>query len=340
MAMQRTWIVGSTLVAIASLVVWFLLQPDSPPDLSTAAQAVDGTSVARASNSHASPSDMISPAPPTASLSDIDLPPSLAGTEIDGAVELDANGLLKPSQSLRRLFDQVLTLLGERSIEQIRALLASRLNDLTTPDGKRQVLAAFERYLRYLQAQADAAPAMQAMALEERLASIKALRRQQLGAEMADAFFAEDEAYQDFTLAGRALRDAPNLSPEERAEREQALIDALPDSARQPLIEQRATEAALSDAQRIEMQVQDPQERTRLRSERFGAEAAVRMQALDQERALWRQRIDAYRSERTQVRARGGTTAAQEAALSEYLSRQFDEAEQRRIRSLEAIGEI
>jgi len=66
----------------------------------------------------------------------------------------------------------------------------------------------------------------------------------------------------------------------------------------------------------------------------------VRMQALDQERALWRQRIDAYRSERTQVRARGGTTAAQEAALSEYLSRQFDEAEQRRIRSLEAIGEI
>ena len=77
------------------------------------------------------------------------LTPSLADTEIDGSVDLDANGQLIPSLSLRRLFDQVLSSVGELSITQIRQLLATRLDQLTTPEGKTQALAAFERYLRY-----------------------------------------------------------------------------------------------------------------------------------------------------------------------------------------------
>ncbi len=270
----------------------------------------------------------------------LELPPSLAGTEIDGAVELDANGQLKPTHSLRRLFDQVLTLVGERSIDEIRALLAQRLDTLTTVEGKAQVLAAFERYLRYLQAASDAAPALQGLDLQGRLAALKELRRQQLGSEMADAFFAEEEAYQAFTLAGRALADTPNLTIEERAARERELIAALPESARTPLLEQRATEAALADADRIEASTTDAAERERLREERFGAEAAARMQALDQERALWAQRVAAYQAERARIRAMRMHSGAQQNALDEYLSREFDEAEQRRIRSLEAVGEI
>ena len=281
------------------------------------------------------PAPALPAAPPN-----LELPPSLAGTEIDGAVELDTNGQLRPTQSLRRLFDQVLTLIGERSIDEIRALLVSRLDVLTTADGKRQALAAFERYLRYLQAQSEAAPALKSLDLTGRLAALKDLRRQQLGSEMADAFFADEEAYQQFTLAQRELSQTPDLTAKERASRERDLVAQLPESARLPLLEQRATELALADAQQIESQTNDADELERLRAERFGAEAAVRMQALDQERALWQQRISAYQAERARIRSMRMHSGAQQSAIDEYLSRRFDEAEQRRIRSLEAIGEI
>jgi len=327
-------------IGLALVILFGRAGERGPPVTAQPAEPVVATAVAPAENP-ANSSASSSPDLANAALEfNRALPPSLAGTEIDGAIELDTNGQLKPTHSLRRLFDQVLTLMGERSIDEIRALLAQRLDTLTTADAKPQVLAAFERYLRYLQAQSEAAPALTGLDLRARLAALKDLRRQQLGGEMADAFFAEEEAYQEFTLAGRELAQTANLTAEERAARERELIAALPESARAPLLEQRATEAALADADRIEAATADSAERERLRKERFGAEAAARMQLLDQERAQWAQRVSAYQAERARIRAMRMHSGAQQTAIDEYLAQEFDEAEQRRIRSLEAIGEI
>lgn len=266
------------------------------------------------------------------------LPRSLAGAEIDGSVELDASGQLRMTLSLRRLFDQVLSSIGERSIDEIRALLAADLDRLTTPDGKRQALAAFERYLRYLQTVDQSAATLSALPLRERLNALADLRRQQLGSEMADAFFATEEAYQRFTLDRQELAADTAMAPSERAARERELIANLPDAAREPYLAHQQTEADLADGAAIETLASDETERFRLRSERFGEEAAARLEMLDRERAAWDQRVSAYRAER--ARLQSASPAARDAALADYLSRNFSDAEQRRIRSLEGIGEI
>jgi len=268
----------------------------------------------------------------------VTVPTSLADTEIDGAVELDDAGQLRPSLSLRRLFDQALSSVGELSIEEIRALLASRLDKITTPEGKRQALAAFERYLRYLQTVDQSAARLSGLPLNERLAALKELRRQQLGTEMADAFFADEEAYQSFTLERRALAEDTSLSADERAARERELISQLPESARESYVAQLRTEADLADGAAIETLSTDVEERYRLRSERFGNEAAARLELLDRERAAWEQRLSAYRNERARLQT--GDASSRESALNEYRLRNFNEAEQRRIRSLEDIGEL
>jgi lipase chaperone LimK len=269
---------------------------------------------------------------------DPDLPASLQDTESDGGVTLDASGRLVPDLALRRLFDHFLSSIGERSIDEIRALLAARLDAITTPEGKRQALEVFERYLRYLKEVDSAAARMSALPLRERLAMLSDLRRQYLGSEMASAFFNDEEAYQRYTLDSRELAEDSALSREERAARQREITAALPDAVRIPLLEQQRVETDLADAQAIDTLASDPSERHRLRSERYGEEAAARMELLDRERAAWDARISAYRAERTRLQALDA--AAREAALDAYLMRNFDEAEQRRIRSLEGIGEL
>jgi len=340
MSKLRTFILLAAALVVAGLMYRYSISKESAlgqqtTELRSTPQATITKEPIATNLSGASKGDAI--ATPVAPLP-ISVPTSLADTEIDGAVELDAAGQLRPTASLRRLFDQVLSSVGELNIDQIRALLAARLDQITTPDGKRLALAAFERYLRYLQTVDQSAARLSGLPLNERLAALVELRRQQLGPEMADAFFADEEAYQNFTLQRRALAEDTALSADERAARERELIAELPESAREPYLAQLRTEADLTDGAAIETLSGDAAERYRLRSERFGTEAAARLELLDRERAAWDQRLLAYRNERTRLQARDA--ASGEAALNEYRLRHFSEAEQRRIHSLEEIGKL
>ncbi|MCC6592499.1 MAG: hypothetical protein IT479_04425 [Xanthomonadales bacterium] len=266
------------------------------------------------------------------------LPPSLQGSEGDGGVTLDADGRLLPDLALRRLFDHYLSSIGELDIEQIRALLAARLDAITSAEGKRQALETFERYLRYLR-EIDAVSAqLSALPLRERLQRLTDLRRQLLGTDMAQAFFADEEAYQRYTLDRQDLAADTQLDASARAERERELLERLPPTVREPLQAQQRVETDLADANAIDDLAGDADERSRLRRERFGEEAAARMELLDRERAAWDARIAAYLSERERLQSLEAHTRRR--ALDEYLTRHFSETEQRRIRSLEAVDAL
>lgn len=317
----------------------------SPPRGDALPASVDLPSEAPDRSRQTNPAD---PTPPTqaadtsrptaASTATSELPGSLAGAGIDGGVNLDGNGRLIPDLALRRLFDQLLSLVGERPLDEIRALLATQLDALTTPEGKRQALAAFQRYLKYLGEVDSAAARLAELPLRERLAALSELRLQHLGSEMADAFFGDEEAYQRYTLDRRELAEDTAIGAEERAARERELLAELPPAMREPLLAQQRVEADLADAAAIDSLAADAQERFRLRRERYGEEAAARMELLDRERVAWEARLAAYRAERERVaRLDAGTRGR---ALDEYLARHFSETEQRRIRSLQDIGEL
>lgn len=332
-------VIAVGILAIGGL-LWLTRTPTPAPDSriqSTPEQHLTPDPVSRAEHAGSTTTGAAPPASNDARANS-ELPASLAGTEFDGSIELDASGQLRMTPSLRRLFDYALSSIGERSIEEIRALLSAQLDSITSADGKRQAMAAFERYVRYLQSLDQAAARLAAMPLQQRLDATMELRRQQLGTDMADAFFADEEAYQRFTLQRRALADNTALSADERAARERELLADLPESVREPYVAQLRTDADLADSAAIDTLSSDADERHRLRSERFGEEAAARMELLDRERAAWDARVAAYRAERTRVQSLDAT--ARQAALDAWLQRNFDEAEQRRIRSLEGIGEL
>ena len=73
----------------------------------------------------------------------------------------------------------------------------------------------------------------------------------------------------------------------------------------------------------------------------WGKEAAGRLAQLDQERIRWDARIDQYMLARSRIDANRGLSATARAqAIAALRARQFNETEQRRIASLEAIGQL
>jgi len=262
---------------------------------------------------------------------------SLRGTEVDGGVLLNAKGEVVLDPGMRRLFDYYLSLIGERNLIQIRILLKEHLLGKYTPANVAIVLQYFDRYTDYLNALTNLKIG-DIVKPEERLQQVTILRKKMLGEEMATAFFADEEALAVLTLKRMAIANDKNLSADEKA-RMLAELDAVENySART-----EADTAALITEQTRQLDASNLTEAQRAaeRETLWGKEAAGRLAQLDQERAQWDARIEQYLLARSRIDAnRSLSSTARAQAVAALRAQQFNEAEQRRIASLEAIGQL
>lgn len=163
---------------------------------------------------------------------------SLRGAALDGSWgELDARGRLKPALDLRRRFDQLLTLQGETTLEQVAAFAEHDARAALGAGGARQVMDVWRRYLELLRY-----PFRSRVDLHDRhswaaaLAERQPVRRNLLGAEWAAAFYAEEEAQLLATLQEPAQpADAPPATNAAGID-----VAALPPEARQRLADEQA----------------------------------------------------------------------------------------------------
>lgn len=267
-------------------------------------------------------------------------PDSLRDSEPDGAVTLDALGQVQPSIELRRLFDYFLSALGERDVAAIRALLLAHVRERHGDAIAAQVAALFDRYVDYQQALA-AMNAPPGEALRERLERVRDLRRRLLDAAMAEAFFGDEERYTEYVLDRRDTLADRSLDEVERDRRLQEIDASLAPEQRTQM--QEANTALLVDEQNRQFDALrlDPAERQAEREALFGREAAQRLAAADAEQAAWDARVAAYVRARNAIRADARLDAtARDRAITALRARSFDAAEQRRVASLEAIGQL
>ncbi|MBP6750046.1 MAG: hypothetical protein KA144_10440 [Xanthomonadaceae bacterium] len=262
---------------------------------------------------------------------------SLRGTEVDGDVHFDERGAPIPDADLRRLFDYHLSLIGEQSLDAIRAALRRTLSARWDVARVEQVMALFERYLSYREALAqshiadDPDPA-------RRLAEAKRLRRQTLGEAMAKGFFAEEEALADLTLRRVRIASDADLDPERKREALRALDAAANYDARTAA---DLPEVAAAQAAELEHRQLSPAQRSAERSALWGPEAAQRLAALDAEQAEWDARVRRYADARARIAADPRLNAQTHAqAIARLRAESFAPNEQRRIASLEAVGQL
>jgi lipase chaperone LimK len=271
---------------------------------------------------------------------DRDASDSLDGTDVAGGFFVDPDGNFQPTADAITLFEYFLSTLGEKPeadvVERIRAEIRRRLS----PPADAQALAFLDVYLTYRErAVALAATDAGEEDLRARFDRLRALRREVFGEDVATRVFADDEAVAEVALRQREVAADPELSDAEKAERIEKLYDELPAPMRAARTQALAATRLRADEARIRAEGGSEEDIRALRVERFGEEAADRLEALDARRAEWDTRLAAFRSERARILADSELTAQERsAAIARLLAESFDEAERIRIDALDHMA--
>lgn len=268
------------------------------------------------------------------------LPASLAGTSVPGGwAQTDVNGSLVPSPQLRHLFEYYLAALGEETLPQLVARIEQALARLEEP-ARSEALDTLGDYLDYklalgdLEATYGRDATTNAEDMQRRMAEIRALRRTWMDAQTADAFFATDEAVDQFQVEQLRIRTDPSLSEKER---EQALAEAekaLPEPLRQARRETRK----FTDYQRARSEFADDPDALRAwRKERFGAEAARELEKVESEQQAWEVKWQAYSQDLAKLDDMGLAGPERKAAIDALRDDYFEDADKLRAEALDSL---
>ncbi|MFZ5723397.1 MAG: lipase secretion chaperone [Pseudomonadota bacterium] len=273
------------------------------------------------------------------------LPASLAGSEVNDALRVDADGHLVIEYPVRALFDYFLTTVGEEPLAvvatRIRAYLAHRLQE----PARGEALQLLEGYLGFWQAAGELSQHAQAMpgqaapeAMAAYLAQLRELRSRYFSRDVVQAFFAEQDAYQAYTLARLQVMQDASLGNVERARRLGDLLAQLPPSVQEA---QRAAtlvqtlDEVIADCRRAGCPASEVQ---RIREELAGPEAAQRLAALEADEAALQARLAGYFLQRDRIAANPAYSESDRRAQTEELQhRLFDDSERLRLVALERI---
>ncbi|XXY49333.1 lipase secretion chaperone [Sorangium sp. So ce269] len=339
---------ATALVALASA-GWLAWGERQRPVPSVARPARSIGAAARPFRKGAQPAVSVAPAParlqralsvtpaPAAPPEVAPAPPSLRGTEVDGAVLVDERGDLVVGPEILALFDYFLSAAGEEPAAAIRARIVAAIRERAAGPAADQAIALLDRYLGYREA-VSAADVEVADDPAARLAALREIRRAQLGEPAATRLFGDEEREGEAAIEqARILADAP-LSPEERDARIAEVEAALPDDVREareaavrPLVEQ-AEEQALRDAGASDEELHAHRVAT------VGPEAADRLAELDRRRAAWQRRLDAFASARAALAATVADPEARHAAEEALLAGAFTPEERLRVRAILGVA--
>lgn len=272
-----------------------------------------------------------------------DLPTSLVGTDVAGELIEDAQGNLVISKGVRDLFDYFLSSRGEQADAILDARIRAHVRHRLGAKAAQQALAVLDSYLGYLQQlDAIATQARSGASLDpaERFAVLERLRSSRFTPDVAQAFFADEQQYDRYTLDKIAVFNDGSLSPLQKAAKLKALRLALPKSLQDAL---DATEMAQS----LDAVTQDWRKRggtvaelRTIRESVVGKEASDRLETLDRENQLWEARIQTYLQARATIMADATLAdATKHDRLQALRGAGFSGGEQLRVRTYERMAD-
>lgn len=324
---MNRYIVLLALVAALSLTIMLGRSASSPPPTTTQSTS--------ASTTTASLPPALYQRKTTAAHPQTKLPSSFKGTQIDGQFRLDNAGNLIVGAETRQIFDYFLAAIGEEplksSIERLRRHIGAELSE----PARSQAITVLNQYLNYkrqlLDLEASYARAPDLSAIRQRLAAVQALRARVLDPAVHQAFFALDEAYDRFNLERLVIRSNPALDSDAKGRAIDQLRAGLPSELQDLLVPQLQTELREQSAALLASGASAQQVR-QLRQQLVGSAAAERLEALDQQRQQWQQRVARYKEERQRIEVtRGLDDVERRSAIERLEAEHFNDSERLRL---------
>lgn len=280
------------------------------------------------------------------------LPNSLTGTNASWNVAANTNGRLILSTDLAALFEFFLSAHTEEGLATSVGRIEEYLRGQLPEAAASEALDILRAYLAYKQGLTRFEPAQdraftgntkddQASTVADVKAAMNqraAARRHYLGAEVANVFFKDDEAYDAYTIKRLEADTNTALSP---ADKESLIMQAeqlLPLDQRTRVQHERKEAALNQHIAALRANGGSEEVIRNLRTELYGPQEANRLAVVDQEQAAWTVRLQNYRDARERV-LRQTTLSADAKALSlqELEKSRFSPEELSEVRILESI---
>jgi lipase chaperone LimK len=260
---------------------------------------------------------------------------SLRGTDVDGALRVGPDGSLLIGPEILQLFDYFFTAEGEESEETIRARILAAIRERVDGPAALQATALLDRYLAYRKDTASIdLPKEQETDPKARLDAIRDLRRKHFGEE-SEKLFGDEEREGEVAIDESRVRQDESLSDEARADKLAELDETLPPQARAAREASTMPIRARAEEEAMRAEGASKEDVRAYREATFGAEAADRLTALDEARAAWKRRVDAFKEQREKISTKD--EAAFREAEQALLDRSFTTTEQRRVRATLAM---
>lgn len=279
--------------------------------------------------SQAAPSALPDPGP---------LPPSLQGASHGVSLRMAADGSLLLQEDLLHLFDFYLAGLEEEELDKVLSRIHRDLAAQLQEPALTQARDLLRRYVDYRIAlqQLPEADNLDAAALRQRLDALNAMRRGYFSAAEYSAFFARDNAEDEYMVQRLTLAGQSGLSEAQQAQALAELELQLPEEVRAARTESARHGELYAATQQLQQQGASSEEIRQLRERTLGTEAANALAELDRQQAAWKQRLADYASERNRLRAAGLSETDLQAAIAELQASRFDELERLRVQALDA----
>jgi lipase chaperone LimK len=175
-------------------------------------------------------------------------------------------------------------------------------------------------------------------AIRQQKQAVQALRSQYLSRQVAEAFFGDEDAYDNYTMARIEVMQDKTLSAVEKAKRTAELLNSLPPALKESVETQNKYQELTSFTDDWKARSGKPEELRAIREQIVGPEATVRLEALDQENAVWDGRMKDYLQQReTIMKNQALSEQDRQKQVNDLKQKNFDQQERVRVDALETI---
>ena len=272
------------------------------------------------------------------------LPASLEGVDTSIQLTINEQGFLIVTAALKDTFDLYLSALGEESLQEIRLRVFASLKQQLQQPALGQAEELFDRYIDYKEDLASIQDYLneqdmvsgQLHGYRQRSEKVKALRYKYFSEEEHQAFFTQEEEYDEYMFQQLSIAQDTQLTPAEKQQQMEDLEHTLPQAVQETRRSATVHGDLYHKVSALKQAGASEEEIYQARVTALGDDAAQSLAELDQKRDLWNSRVSDYKRQKEQVLASGLSQSEKTESLNAWLQDNFTELEQLRVKAITA----
>lgn len=263
-------------------------------------------------------------------------------TEVNCQLRLDNANRLIVNEQTRNCFEYFITQYGEKDLKQIKHDFKTYIQQNYKQPALGQIIDLWNRYINYREKLGDLQPPNiekeDPQYYQSIFANMKNLRKQLFSDYEIEGLFGTEDTYHEYTLNRMIVLADKSLTEAQKAQKLKDLFNQLPEDWKANLEQLNKLEDLRKLTADIKARGGSAQDIHQMRMNLVSPEATQRLEALDEQRNDWKDKVNQYLGERDNIMKSNMSDEAKQQAVQKLRTQHFNKPQQQlRVRTFETI---